>query len=71
MDLGFLKGEETIVATGEAAGRMYNMIAQGDGSDPAHPYIQVRMESGDMPEAEADRLWYSILGSLHPRPGAF
>ncbi|MQM40121.1 hypothetical protein KBTX_04167 [wastewater metagenome] len=55
--MGFLKGEETIVATGEAAGRMYNMIAQGDGSDPAHPYIQVRMESGDMPKAEADRLW--------------
>ncbi|MCS4504647.1 T6SS immunity protein Tli4 family protein [Arhodomonas aquaeolei] len=71
VSLGFIDGEESIVGTREPMGRSYNLIAQGNGSDPEHPSIQVSMESGDMPKEEADRLWYSILGSLHPRPGAF
>lgn len=71
ISLGFIEGEQSIDATTEPAGRFYNMIAQGNGSDPEKPFIQVRMESGAMPREESDKLWYSILGSLKPRPGAF
>lgn len=71
ISLSFIEGEQSIDNINDPSGRSYNMIAQGNAADPEQPFIQIRMEAGAMLKEEADKLWYSILGSLKPRPGAF
>ncbi|MQM36604.1 hypothetical protein KBTX_00593 [wastewater metagenome] len=71
VSLSFIDGAQSIVDTDESSGRLYMFVAQGGDSDPKKPFFQIEMNSGDLPKEEADRLWYSVLGSLRPRPGAF